>query len=37
MPTSYKPDAIDETFVQSYDNSTGKITLTSNLNYFHWG
>jgi len=37
MPTSYSPKSVDNTFVQAYDNTTGKITLSSNLNYYHWG
>ena len=37
LPTSYKPDAIDDVFVASYDNVTGKVTINSTLNYYHWG
>ena len=37
MPTSYSPTSIDDVFVQSYDSSTGKTTLTTNLKYYHWG
>jgi len=37
MPTSYSPKAVDDVFVESYDNITGKITLKSKLNYYHWG
>jgi len=37
MPTSYSPNSVDNVFVQTYDNTTGKITLQSNLDYYHWG
>jgi len=37
MPTSYTPDAIDDTFVETYDNTTGVIKTNTTLNYYHWG
>ena len=37
MPTSYNPKCVDDVFVQSYDAPTGKITLKSKLDYYHWG
>jgi hypothetical protein len=37
LPTSYSPKPVDDKFVQSYDNTTGKVILTSNLDYYHWG
>ena len=37
LPTSYAQDARDDVFVQSYDNSTGLVTLNSSLNYYHFG
>lgn len=37
LPTSYSPHAIDDVFVSSYDNSTGKVVITTSLTYYHWG
>ena len=37
FPTSYLPETRDDVFVQSYDNSTGLVTLNSSLNYYHFG
>jgi len=37
LPTSYSPSTVDDVFVTSYDNTTGKVVATSTLNYYHWG
>lgn len=37
MPTSYESHAVDESFITSYDSSTGEIVLNSTLNYYHFG
>jgi hypothetical protein len=35
--TSFDALASDETFVTSYDNNTGLVTLNETLNHYHWG
>ena len=37
LPTSFAPNAADDAFVQSYDNSTGLVTLDRYLSYYHFG
>lgn len=37
LPTSYEPKAIDDVFVDSYNNETGVITINSTLSWYHWG
>ena len=37
LPTSFEPDAWDDVLVSAYDNTTGLVTLSSALNYYHWG
>ena len=37
LPTSYAPDAADDVFVKSYDNTTGLVTLDRYLSYYHFG
>lgn len=37
LPTSYDPHTIDDVFVTSYDNETGKVVVNTTLNYYHWG
>ena len=37
LPTSYAPDAADDVFVKTYDNSTGLVTLNTPLKYYHFG
>jgi len=37
LPTSYGPQAIDDVFVKYYDAVTGKVEITTNLNFYHWG
>lgn len=37
LPTSYSPHALDDVFVSSYDNETGRVTVNSSLSYYHWG
>ena len=37
LPTSYDPDAIDDVFVETYDNTSGRVTINTTLNYYHWG
>jgi lipopolysaccharide export system protein LptA len=35
--TSFAATASDQAHVVSYDNATGKVTLDSKLNHYHWG
>jgi len=42
LPTSYDPHAIDDVFVQEYDNTTGIVKINETLHpkglkYYHWG
>jgi len=37
LPTSYARAAADDVFVESYDNTTGILTINSTLNHYHWG
>ena len=37
LPTSYDPHTIDDVFVTSYDNATGKVTINTTLQWYHWG
>jgi hypothetical protein len=37
LPTSYKYRTRDDVFVQSYDSSSGLVTLNSSLNFYHYG
>lgn len=37
LPTSYEPNAVDDVFITTYDNTTGAVTLNTSLSYYHWG
>jgi hypothetical protein len=37
MPTSYDPHLVDDVVVTAYDTTTGKVDVSTTLNYYHWG
>jgi hypothetical protein len=37
LPTSYEPHNSDDVFVRSYDSNSGKVTIDTQLSYYHWG
>jgi len=37
LPTSYTSDAVDDVFVTAYDTTSGKVDISTTLNYYHWG
>lgn len=37
LPTSYYPHTIDDVFVTAYDSTTGKVDISTTLDYYHWG
>ena len=37
LPTAYENVASDEAVIATYDTATGDATLTTKLNYYHWG
>jgi len=37
LPTGYVRHMRDECFIQSYDNTTGVLTINTTLNHYHWG
>jgi len=36
-PTSFDHEGGEDRFVESYDNVTGKATLTTPIRIYHWG
>jgi parallel beta-helix repeat protein len=37
LATSYARAASDDVFIETYDNTTGILTINSTLNHYHWG
>jgi len=37
LATSYDPHTNDDVVVTSYDSSSGRVQISTSLNYYHWG